>query len=71
LPQGTIPDVNVPSAPAGVQPGLIAFTSRHVPAPSQPLLPGEYGFIQALSGGNVSGGGGALTARVFDFSIPG
>lgn len=39
--------------------------------PSQALPPGEYGFIQALTGGNVSGGGGALTARVYDFSIPG
>jgi len=48
-----------------VKPGVFKVT------PSQPLLPGEYGFIQALSGGNVSGGGGALTARVFDFSIPG
>lgn len=35
------------------------------------LAPGEYGFIQALTGGNVSGGGGAMTARVFDFGIAG
>lgn len=48
-----------------VKPGVFKVT------PSQPLLPGEYGFIQALTGGNVSGGGGALTARVYDFSIPG
>ena len=31
-----------------------------------PLLPGEYGFIFALNGG---GAGGALTARIFDFSV--
>lgn len=47
-----------------VRPGVFKVT------PSQPLPPGEYGFIQSLSGGNVSGGGGALTARVYDFGIP-
>ena len=30
------------------------------------LEPGEYGFIYSLSGGNV---GGAVTARIFDFSV--
>jgi|JI81BgreenRNA_FD_contig_121_191979_length_2075_multi_5_in_0_out_0_3 hypothetical protein len=39
--------------------------------PSAPLEPGEYGFIQALTGGNVSGGGGAMTARVYDFGVGG
>jgi hypothetical protein len=48
-----------------VRPGVFKVT------PSQPLVPGEYGFIQALTGGNVSGGGGALTARVYDFGIGG
>ncbi len=48
-----------------VRPGVFKVT------PSQPLAPGEYGFIQALTGGNVSGGGGALTARVYDFGIGG
>jgi len=33
----------------------------------QPLEAGQYGFIYALSGG---GTGGAMTARIFDFSIP-
>lgn len=33
----------------------------------QTLEPGQYGFIYALSGG---GTGGAMTARIFDFSIP-
>lgn len=46
-----------------VRPGVFRVT------PSANLEPGEYGFIQALTGGNVSGGGGAMTARVFDFGI--
>jgi hypothetical protein len=46
-----------------IKPGVFKVT------PSAPLAPGEYGFIQALTGGNVSGGGGALTARVYDFGI--
>jgi hypothetical protein len=33
----------------------------------QPLQAGQYGFIYALSGG---GTGGAMTARIFDFSVP-
>lgn len=48
-----------------IRPGVFKVT------PSQPLVPGEYGFIQALTGGNVSGGGGAMTARVYDFGIGG
>lgn len=35
--------------------------------PKQPLEAGQYGFIYALSGG---GTGGAMTARIFDFSVP-
>ena len=34
--------------------------------PKQPLETGQYGFIYALTGG---GTGGAMTARIFDFSI--
>ena len=34
--------------------------------PKTDLVPGEYGFIYSLSGGNV---GGAVTARIFDFSV--
>jgi hypothetical protein len=48
-----------------IKPGVFKVT------PSQPLEPGEYGFIQALTGGNVSGGGGAMTARVYDFGVGG
>ena len=35
--------------------------------PKQPLEAGQYGFIYALTGG---GTGGAMTARIFDFSVP-
>ena len=34
--------------------------------PKQPLAPGQYGFIYALTGG---GTGGAMTARIFDFAV--
>lgn len=34
--------------------------------PKQPLVPGQYGFIYALTGG---GTGGAMTARIFDFAV--
>lgn len=46
-----------------LRPGVFKVT------PAAVLKPGKYGFIQALTGGNVSGGGGAMTARVFDFGI--
>ena len=48
-----------------VRPGLFKVI------PTADLKPGQYGFIQALTGGNVSGGGGAMTARVFDFGVVG
>jgi hypothetical protein len=48
-----------------VRPGVFKVTV------TTDLPPGEYGFIKSLSGGNVAGGGGALTARVFDFGIGG
>ena len=43
-----------------VTPGVYRVT------PSSDLAPGEYGFIYAITGG---GAGGALTARIFDFSV--
>lgn len=43
-----------------VRPGV------HKVSPKQPLEAGEYGFIQSITGG---GAGGALTARIFDFSV--
>ncbi|MBC7505850.1 MAG: hypothetical protein H7267_09040 [Sandarakinorhabdus sp.] len=45
-----------------VRPGVFKVT------PSTDLAPGEYGFIQTLSGGN-GGRTGAMSARVFDFGI--
>lgn len=45
-----------------VRPGVFKVT------PSATLKPGEYGFIYSLAGG---GANGALTARIFDFSIKG
>jgi hypothetical protein len=46
-----------------VRPGVFKVT------PAVDLAPGQFGFMQALTGGNVSGGGGAMTARVFDFYV--
>jgi hypothetical protein len=43
-----------------VRPGVFKVT------PKQTLIPGQYGFIYALAGG---GTGGAMTARIFDFSV--
>ena len=45
-----------------VRPGVFKVT------PAADLVPGEYGFIQTLSGGN-GGRTGAMSARVFDFGI--
>lgn len=35
--------------------------------PKEPLEPGQYGFIYALAGGGTAG---AMSARIFDFSVP-
>ncbi|MBY8826516.1 hypothetical protein [Hephaestia mangrovi] len=43
-----------------VRPGVFKVT------PQQPFNPGQYGFIYALQGG---GPAGAMSARVFDFSV--
>lgn len=43
-----------------IRPGVYEVT------PSAPLTPGEYGFIFSLAG---TGGAGAMTARIFDFSV--
>ena len=45
-----------------VRPGVFKVT------PSTALKPGEYGFIYSIADG---GAGGAMTARIFDFSIQG
>lgn len=44
-----------------VRPGVYKIT------PKQPLEPGQYGFIYALSGNGTKG---AMTARIFDFQVP-
>jgi hypothetical protein len=61
--QGVMDKDRIAFESAEVRPGVFKVT------PSENLEPGEYGFIQALTGGNVSGGGGAMTARVFDFGV--
>lgn len=43
-----------------IRPGVYEVT------PSAPLKPGEYGFIFSLAGANT---GGAMTARIFDFTV--
>jgi len=43
-----------------VRPGVFEITV------DAPLKPGEYGFIYSLAGG---GAGGAMTARIFDFTV--
>lgn len=74
--EARVGSMNIAGAKQGVMDkDRIAFEAEQVKPgvfkvmPSQPLEPGEYGFIQALTGGNVSGGGGAMTARVYDFGI--
>jgi hypothetical protein len=61
--QGVMDSDQIPFEAKEVRPGVFKVSV------SAALQPGEYGFIQALTGGNVSGGGGAMTARVFDFGI--
>lgn len=74
--EARVGSVNIAGAKAGVMDrDRIAFASETVRpgvykiSLSAPLPPGEYGFVQSVTGGNVAGGGGALTARVFDFGI--
>jgi hypothetical protein len=43
-----------------VRPGVYKAT------PKQPLQPGQYGFIYAIAGGGTAG---AMSARIFDFSV--
>jgi len=47
-----------------VRPGVFKATPR------APIGPGEYGFLYAITGGGGGGfAGGAMTARIFDFSV--
>ncbi len=70
---------NISGAKAGVMDkDRIPFTSREISPgvfevrPDQPLAGGEYGFlVQASTGGGPGMAGmGAISAKIFDFSIP-
>jgi hypothetical protein len=58
---GVMDHDRIPFDFAMVRPGVYKVT------PKQPLEPGQYGFIYALSG---AGTAGAMTARIFDFAVP-
>ncbi len=61
--QGVMDKDRIPFNSELVRPGVFKVV------PGIDLPAGEYGFIQSLTGGNVSGGGGALTARLYDFGV--
>jgi hypothetical protein len=72
---------NIAGAKSGVMDkDRIAFTYDQVApgvfrvTPSEPLPPGQYGFIYSVTAGGAGpgiGGAGAMTARMFDFGISG
>lgn len=72
---------NIAGAKSGVMDkDRIAFTYDQVApgvfkvTPSAPLPPGQYGFIYSISAGGSGpayGGGGGMTARMFDFGVIG
>jgi hypothetical protein len=71
--EARVGSMNIAGAKTGVMDSdRIAFDYEMVrpgvfkAVPKAPLEAGEYGFIQSISGG---GAGGALTARIFDFSV--
>jgi hypothetical protein len=71
--EARVGSMNIAGAKTGVMDkDRIAFSANEVRpgvfevAPLEPLEPGEYGFIFSLG---ASGTGGALTARIFDFSV--
>ncbi len=71
--EARVGSVNIAGAKSGVMDkDRLAFRSNEVRpgvyevTPAMPLKPGEYGFIFSLAG---AGTGGALTARVFDFTV--
>jgi hypothetical protein len=57
---GVMDKDRIPFNYAMVRPGVYKITAQ------QPLQPGQYGFIYALAG---AGTGGAMSARIFDFSV--
>ncbi|HUD30390.1 MAG TPA: hypothetical protein VMQ93_16090 [Novosphingobium sp.] len=71
--EARVGSMNIGGAKSGVMDkDRIAFTHSeirpgvYVVEPSAALEPGEYGFIYSLSGG---GANGAMTARIFDFTV--
>ena len=71
--EARVGSVNIAGAKSGVMDkDRLAFRSNEIRpgvyevTPAMPLKPGEYGFIFSLAG---AGTGGALTARVFDFTV--
>ncbi|MBT0671243.1 hypothetical protein HT136_23000 [Novosphingobium profundi] len=71
--EARVGSLNIAGAKSGVMDkGRIAFSYKEVRPgvylveTEQPLEAGEYGFLYALSG---SGSAGAMTARIFDFSV--
>lgn len=71
--EARVGSMNIGGAKSGVMDkDRIAFRDTEVRPgvyevmPTVPLQPGEYGFIYSLSGG---GAGGAMTARIFDFTV--
>ncbi len=73
--EAQVGSVNIAGAKQGVMDkDQIAFQTQEVRpgvfkvTPNIVLTPGEYGFIQAMASGNAAGGG-AMTARVFDFGV--
>jgi len=71
--EARVGSMNIGGAKTGVMDkDRIAFTHTavrpgvYVIEPNAPLPAGEYGFIYSLAGG---GAGGAMTARIFDFTV--
>lgn len=71
--EARVGSMNIAGAKSGVMDkDRLAFRSNEIRpgvyevTPSAPLQPGEYGFIFSLAG---TGSGGAMTARIFDFSV--
>ena len=71
--EARVGSMNIAGAKSGVMDkDRLAFRSNEIRpgvyevTPSAQLQPGEYGFIFSLAG---AGSGGAMTARIFDFSV--
>lgn len=71
--EARVGSMNIAGAKSGVMDkDRISFSSREVRVgvyevtPDAPLPPGEYGFIFSLGAGGTNG---AMTARIFDFSV--